>query len=82
MPLFDYLCLDCGKANEVLVLSPTDQPQCNFCDSRNLKKLLSPHSSYAGSTKNSLPGLNDTTCCGSSPDQANCAGPGSCCGKL
>jgi hypothetical protein len=28
-----------------------------------------------------VPGPGDTACCGSSPDRASCAGPGSCCGK-
>jgi hypothetical protein len=36
----------------------------------------------SGPAKNSMPGIGDTACCGSSPGKAaNCAGPGSCCGK-
>ncbi len=31
--------------------------------------------------KNSMPGPGDTSCCGSAPSEAGCAGPGSCCGK-
>ncbi len=81
MPLFDYLCLDCGKSNEILITRSTDHPFCNSCGSGNLKKLLSPHSSMSGNAGSSLPGHGDTSCCGSVPTDAGCAGPGSCCGK-
>jgi len=81
MPLFDYLCLDCEEITEILVTSSGEQVQCRNCGSRNLKKLLSAHSSISGPSKNRVPGPGDTSCCGSSPSQAGCAGPGSCCGK-
>ena len=81
MPLFEYLCLDCGQISEVLISSPSDQPQCRACRSRNLKKLLSAHSSLSGLPKNRMPEPGDTACCGSTPSEAGCAGPGSCCGK-
>ena len=80
MPLFDYLCLDCGKQSEVLIVGSDDQPQCQSCGSRNLTKLLSAHSSMSGVSQTRMPGHGDTTCCGSSPEHAGCAGPGSCCG--
>lgn len=81
MPLFDYLCLDCGKSNEILTVGNDESPKCESCGSSNLKKLLSAHSSLSGSLGNNLPGPGDTSCCGSSPEQADCAGPGSCCGR-
>jgi putative FmdB family regulatory protein len=81
MPLFDYLCLECGKVNEVLVAVSGEQPQCPACSSTNLKKLLSAHSSISGASKSRVPGRGDTACCGSTPSQASCAGPGTCCGK-
>ena len=81
MPLFDYLCLDCGKSNEILIAGSEEHPQCQACGSGNLKKLLSPHSSLSG-PQNRVPGPGDTSCCGSAPSQAGCAGPGSCCGKI
>lgn len=81
MPLFDYLCQDCGKTSEVLLTGNSDNPECHYCRSRNLKKLLSAHSSMSGVLNNNMPGPGDTACCGSSPTQADCAGPGSCCGK-
>jgi putative FmdB family regulatory protein len=81
MPLFDFSCENCGKTSEILVTGDDNQPQCQFCGSRNLKKQLSAHSSMSGIGKPKMPGLGDTTCCGSSPNEAGCAGPGSCCGK-
>jgi putative FmdB family regulatory protein len=82
MPLFEYQCNECGKSNEILILSKTDLPKCNFCGSSNMKKLLSAHSSISGSVNYNMPGSGDTACCGSSPGQgSNYAGPGSCCGR-
>lgn len=81
MPLFDYLCSDCGESSEVLITDSSARVACPSCGSRNLKKLLSAHSSLSGTTKKNLPGPGDTACCGSSPMQAGCAGPGSCCEK-
>ena len=82
MPLFDYLCLECGKLSEVLVVSSSEAAQCGSCGSGNVKKMLSPVSSLSGVKKSGMPGAGDTACCGSSPGHAGCAGPGSCCGKV
>jgi putative FmdB family regulatory protein len=57
MPIFEYLCLDCGKTSEILIAVSDDIPYCNSCSGRNLKKLLSPHSSMSGPSKNSMPSL-------------------------
>jgi putative FmdB family regulatory protein len=81
MPLFDYLCLECGKVSEILVTASGDKPQCKVCASGNLKKMLSAHSSLSGASMSKFPGPGDTACCGSTPTNASCAGPGSCCGK-
>lgn len=81
MPLFDYLCLDCGERSELLITRSGEQAQCQACGSNNLNKLLSAHSSMSGPSKSRVPGPGDTACCGSTPSQASCAGPGSCCGK-
>lgn len=81
MPIFDYLCKDCGKVSEILITG-SDQPNsCPACGSSQLKKLLSAHSSFSGASKHRIPGSGDTACCGKTPAQASCAGPGSCCGK-
>jgi putative FmdB family regulatory protein len=81
MPLFDYLCLDCGEITEYLVTGPQTDPQCEGCGGSNLKKMLSAHSSFSGSSGRRVPGPGDTSCCGTTPSQAGCEGPGSCCGK-
>ncbi|MBW2566199.1 MAG: zinc ribbon domain-containing protein [Deltaproteobacteria bacterium] len=81
MPIFEYLCLDCGERSEVLIVRSDEEAQCPACGTRKLKKLLSATSSVSGPAKNNLPGPGDTACCGSTPSQASCAGPGSCCGK-
>jgi putative FmdB family regulatory protein len=82
MPLFDYLCRDCGKTSEILVSGSTDQLECSHCSSTALSKLLSAPSAISGVPKHALPGPTDRGCCGSSPGEApGCAGPGTCCGK-
>jgi len=81
MPIYEYLCLDCGKVSEVLMTGTDDEPVCHDCRSTKLKKLISAQSSYSGASNRGFPGAGDTACCGSSPDRAGCAGPGSCCGK-
>jgi putative FmdB family regulatory protein len=81
MPLFEFLCLDCGQISEMLLTTSGDRPHCGQCHSRNLKKLLSAPSSLSGVSQQQVPGPGDTACCGSTPGHAGCAGPGSCCGK-
>jgi len=82
MPLFDYECPACGSITEILVTGEnTRDVVCKKCGGVNLRKLLSAHSSLSGTRKNTLPGVGDTACCGTSQDHAGCAGPGSCCGK-
>ena len=82
MPLFDYLCLECGKMSEVLVASSADKPECGTCGSTKVRKLLSAPSSLSGTARKGVPGPGDTACCGSAPGiGSGCAGPGSCCGK-
>ena len=81
MPIFEYLCKDCGKSSEILIFQEDKAQKCAFCGSTNIKKLLSTPSSMSGQVKNTMPGPNDTACCGLSPGEADCAGPGSCCGK-
>lgn len=81
MPLFDYKCTDCGKIGEYLISGLSEPTACRHCGSENLTKQLSAHAAFTGASKSRLPGLGDTTCCGSAPGLGSCAGPGSCCGK-
>jgi putative FmdB family regulatory protein len=81
MPLFDFLCLDCGRVSEMLLSGSSEEPGCPECGSKYLKRMLSAPSSLSGVAQRSVPGPKDTACCGSAPGQgAGCAGPGSCCG--
>ena len=81
MPLFDYLCLDCGKLSEILVTTSDEKQRCQVCNSANIKKMISAPSSLSGTPTSNFPGPGDTACCGSTPAHAACEGPGSCCGK-
>ena len=78
MPLYEYRCRDCGAMTEKLVLGSEEKVDCPECGSKNMEKVLSATADYRN--EQSLPGAGDTTCCGSSPGAAGCAGPGSCCG--
>jgi putative FmdB family regulatory protein len=81
MPLFDYMCEACGRSAELLMTAADGEPECKFCGSRQMRKLLAAPSSLSGIPKAKTPGLGDTTCCGSPQSEVNCDGPGSCCGK-
>jgi len=81
MPLFDYHCEKCGNVSEVLLNVSSGPPHCVCCGSSKMKKLVSAHSALSGAPSSKLPGAGDTGCCGSQPHQAECRGPGSCCGK-
>ncbi|MBW2444137.1 MAG: zinc ribbon domain-containing protein [Deltaproteobacteria bacterium] len=80
MPLYDYHCEACGKVTEILVSGSSGPPNCSYCGSSNVNKLMSAHSSLSGAPSTGLPGAGDTGCCGSRPHQADCQGTGSCCG--
>ncbi len=82
MPIFDIECNACGKKNELLVVSSDQALTCPNCGSQDVVRLMSPTSSLTGRQGQSLPGPGDTTCCGSSPAEKGCAGPGSCCGAF
>ncbi|MCK5311304.1 MAG: zinc ribbon domain-containing protein [Desulfobacteraceae bacterium] len=82
MPIFEYKCLECNKNMDLIVSSTSSEVNCAYCGSSNLQKLVSAHASISGNQSKSMPGPNDTSCCGSSPQSAGCAGPGSCCGKI
>ncbi|RJQ50256.1 MAG: zinc ribbon domain-containing protein [Desulfobacteraceae bacterium] len=81
MPLYEYLCTDCGSLSEILVGGRNEKVRCKACGSGNLKKMLSAPAAFSGGARDRMPGPGDTACCGSNPGHAGCAGPGSCCGK-
>ncbi len=75
MPIYEYECKDCGKISEVLVFGNDEAVSCAFCNSSDLKKLMSAHSTV-GSSDNRTGGT-PAGCCGM-PN--SCGSPGSCCG--
>jgi putative FmdB family regulatory protein len=81
VPLFDYLCLDCGQLREYLVRNTAERLKCTSCGGDRLRKMLAAPAAISSERSRRLPGAGDTACCGSNPAAAGCAGPGSCCGK-
>ena len=81
MPIYEMVCQDCGHQAEVILHGTVELPPCPACRSRKTEKRISAPSSLSGKTSSSHPGPGDTTCCGSAPSAAGCAGPGSCCGR-
>ncbi|MBU1275654.1 MAG: zinc ribbon domain-containing protein [Proteobacteria bacterium] len=81
MPIFEITCSGCGYNGELLVMGSQDQLTCPQCGGTQVEKLMSKPSALTGSQKQGYPGPGDHSCCGSTPGQAGCAGPGSCCGR-
>ncbi len=55
MPLFEYLCLQCGQVNEVLVTSSEAQGvTCLACGGKKLKKMLSAPSILSKQARGTL----------------------------
>jgi putative FmdB family regulatory protein len=81
MPIYDIECQACGRLAEVLVTTPDDPMVCPTCGGPDITKVMSATSSLTGRSGTYLPGSGDRGCCGRPPEQAACAGPGSCCGK-
>lgn len=81
MPIYEIVCGDCGRTEEILVTGQDEVLVCPSCGSTKTSKLMSATSSMTGQPQSGLPGAGDTTCCGNEPGDGACAGPGSCCGK-
>jgi len=81
MPIYEIFCQKCGAEAEVLVAKKDDPLLCPSCGSEKTSRLMSASSPRTGKSGQRFPGPKDTACCGSTPAQASCAGPGSCCGK-
>jgi putative FmdB family regulatory protein len=60
MPIYEYMCLECGKLAEVFLRTTDDEDvRCPSCGSSKLDKLVS--ASYTVATGAPTPGA---TCCG------------------
>lgn len=57
MPLYDYLCRECGHQFETVVYDPDEQVCCPHCEKSKVERLVSHWGGYAikgdnsGSTK-------------------------------
>lgn len=54
MPIFEYVCRDCGHAFETIVTA-TRQPECPSCNGHALEKQLSVFAVSAGGGTRDLP---------------------------
>jgi putative FmdB family regulatory protein len=51
MPIYDYLCRECGHEFEGLVLKELEIPDCPSCDGKDLEQLLSMPSVHSEARK-------------------------------
>jgi putative FmdB family regulatory protein len=61
MPLFEYLCRDCGRPFEKIVPRYDSQANCSHCDSKNVEKQLSV---FAVAGNSSADTMSDGPGCG------------------
>ena len=74
MPLFEYLCRDCGRPFEKIVPRYDSVANCSHCDSKNVEKQLSVFA-VAGSSNSSMESaMSDGQGCG----RCGAAEPGMC----
>lgn len=67
MPIFEYICNDCGRKFEAIQIG-SDAPECPGCKSQKLEKQLSSFAVNAKSSSSPLP-------------KAPCGAPGGSCGS-
>ncbi len=72
MPIFEYLCKDCGKKFEAIVYGST-RPECPSCHGKKLEQQLSVFAVAAGASK-STPAFDAAP----SPCGTGCCGGGAC----
>jgi len=74
MPIFEYICRDCGKKFEAIVYG-SKQPRCPSCRSTKLEQQLSVFAVSSGGSKSSPSFEPAPSPCGSC---GHPGGPGSC----
>ena len=72
MPIFEYLCKDCGQAFEKIVPRHDSAVDCAHCNSENVEKQLSVFA-VAGASKEFPSAAADGSC-----GRCGAAQPGSC----
>jgi putative FmdB family regulatory protein len=60
MPLYEYICKECGKKSEFLVRNSSERFACT-CGSRELKRIISTFAVAEGSKKEAG-GCTDSSC--------------------
>ncbi|MGA2115967.1 MAG: zinc ribbon domain-containing protein [Bryobacteraceae bacterium] len=72
MPIYEYLCQDCGTKFEKLVRRQAETPEleCPKCGEKRLKQELSTFAAHAGGAKS-----QDAPMC---PSGGPCSNPGMC----
>ena len=72
MPIYEYLCQDCGTKFEKLVRRQAETPdlECPKCGQKHLKQELSTFAAHAGGAKS-----QDAPMC---PSGGPCSNPGMC----
>jgi putative FmdB family regulatory protein len=70
MPLFDFVCRDCGREQEILIRG-SETPECGDCGGTTMSRLLSaPIAHVAGQSSASAPASGKGPCgahCGCHP---------------
>ncbi len=74
MPIFEYICKDCGKKFEAIVFG-SNKAECPSCHSSKLEQQLSVFAVAGGEAKSSPSSDAAPTPCGSC---GHPGGPGSC----
>ncbi|MBI9110551.1 FmdB family zinc ribbon protein [Maridesulfovibrio ferrireducens] len=80
MPIFEYICLECGKIYEEISSSDANEGECPSCGKTTREKLISSTSTLTGKEAPVTKPHGGKGCCGSSPSAKGCI-PGSCCGR-
>jgi len=80
MPIYEYLCTECGRVSELLVgIGRNSDPLvCDACGESRLERLMSASAISINSERSGH--VKASTCCGSNPSKERCV-PGSCCGS-
>jgi len=74
MPIYEYICSDCGHAFEKLAPSSKTRPKCDECGSSKLEKQFSTFAARAGASA-------PAGCASAAMCPAAAASQGSACGS-